>query len=110
MTRASLRPQAEVDLVDQTAYYRSHGGEDLARRFFDHAIRAVRAIERNPGAGSPYAGEVADIPGLRSWPVQGFPARWYYFNAASTWIDIVRLLVDGRDVAPLLRHGAPPDE
>ncbi len=106
MTRASLRPQAEFDLVDQAAYYRAQAGPELARRFFDHAIRAVRAIERSPGAGSPHAGEVTEIPRLRSWPVRGFPVRWYYFWSEAAGIDVVRLLADGRDIAALLIPGA----
>lgn len=98
MTRARLRPRAEADLVAQAHHCRSIEGPELATRFFNEALRA---LERAPLAGPGHVGEVADIPGLRSWPVPRFPVRWYYF-ATSEVIDVVRLLVDRRDLAAVL--------
>ena len=97
MTSARLRPQARVDLVEQTRYYRSEGGDDLGGRFFDAAISALDAIGRMPGAGSPRLGELCDIPGLRARRVTGFPCGWFYFVAADH-IDVVRLLADAQDL------------
>jgi toxin ParE1/3/4 len=101
VTSARLRPQAEVDLVERTRYYRSEGGDDLGRRFFDAAISALDAIGRMPGAGSPCLGELCDIPGLRSRRVTGFPCGWFYFFAAEH-IDVVRLLADAQDLPTIL--------
>ena len=102
MTQAWLRPRAEADLIDRTAHYRSAGGDGLAERFFDSALGSLRSVERMPGIGSPLAGETCDIPGLRSYPVKGFPIRWDYFIAEEN-LDVVRLLADAQDLPAILR-------
>jgi toxin ParE1/3/4 len=104
VTTARLRPLAETDLVERTRHYRSCGGEPLGERFFDAAVASVRAIERNPGIGSPLAGETSDTPGLRSWPVKAFPVRWHYF-AKEDYVDVVRLLADAQDLPTALTAG-----
>jgi len=101
VTTAWLRPLAEADLVERSRYYAAAGGEDVAKRFFDSAIGALRAVERMPGTGSPRIGELCDIPGLRMRRVEGFPCGWYYF-VRSDHLDVVRLLADSQDLAAIL--------
>ena len=101
MTRPSLRPQAEVDLVERAHYYRDEGGSDLGERFFDAAMNALDAIGRMPGAGSPRVGEVCGIDGLRVRRIPNFPLGWFYF-ASGDRIDVVRLLADAQDIAAVL--------
>lgn len=101
MTRPILRPQAEVDLVERTHYYRDEGGSDLGERFFDAAITALDAIGRMPGAGSPRIGEVCGIGGLRVRRIPNFPCGWFYF-ASSDHVEVVRLLADAQDIAAVL--------
>ncbi|WP_420451471.1 type II toxin-antitoxin system RelE/ParE family toxin [Ilumatobacter sp.] len=101
MTLPILRPQAEVDLVERTHYYRDEGGSDLGERFFDAAITALNAIGRMPGAGSPRIGEVCGIDGLRVRRIPNFPCGWFYF-ASSDHVDVVRLLADAQDIAAVL--------
>ena len=107
MTAAWLRPRAKADLIDQTRQYRSVGGDELAKRFFDAALASLRSVERMPGIGSPQVGEMCDVPGLRSCPVKGFPIRWYYF-IAEDHLDVVRLLADARDLPAILRPADAP--
>ncbi|WP_395156857.1 type II toxin-antitoxin system RelE/ParE family toxin [Ilumatobacter sp.] len=106
MTRPILRPQAEVDLVERTQYYRDEGGAAVAERFFDTAIRALDAIGRMPGAGSPRVGELCGIDGLRVRGVPNFPCGWFYF-AGGERVDVVRLLADAQDIADALADIAP---
>lgn len=101
MTRPILRPQAEVDLVERSRYYRDEGGSDLGERFFDAAISALDAIGRMPGAGSPRVGEVCGIDGLRVRRIANFPCGWFYF-AGGDRIDVVRLLADAQDIAAVI--------
>lgn len=101
MTIARLRPLAETDLVERTRYYRAEGGADLGERFFDAAIRSLRAIETMPGAGSRRAGELTGIPDLRVRRVAGFPVGWFYF-VRSDHVDIVRLLADAQNLPVIL--------
>ncbi|MDC3402376.1 type II toxin-antitoxin system RelE/ParE family toxin [bacterium] len=101
MTRPILRPQAEVDLVERSRYYRDEGGSDLGERLFDAAITALDAIGRMPGAGSPRVGEVCGIDGLRVRRIANFPCGWFYF-AGGDRIDVVRLLADAQDIAAVI--------
>ncbi len=101
MTSARLRPLAERDLVERTRYYRAEAGVEVATRFFDSAIAALRSLERMPGAGSPRLGELCDVPGLRARRVPGFPCVWCYFVRADH-VDVVRLLADAQDLPSLL--------
>jgi hypothetical protein len=59
VTATKLRPLAEADLIERTRYDRREGAVDIGERFFDAAIRALGAIGRMPGAGSPAV--LADI-------------------------------------------------
>ena len=101
MTEARLRPLAELDLVERTGYYRSQGGDDLGRRFFDAAIESLREIERMPGAGSPRIGEMCGVDGLRSRRLAGFPCGWFYLERGDH-VDIVRLLAYAQDLETIL--------
>ena len=87
--------------MDDTRYYRKVGGDDLGERFFAAALAALRAAERRPNVGSPGLGELCDLPGLRSWRVERFPLRWYYFIGDDR-LDVVRLLADAQDLVNLL--------
>jgi toxin ParE1/3/4 len=101
VTRTSLRPQAETDLIERTRQYRRAGGGELGERFFDAAALALDAIGRMPGAGSPRVGELCGIDGLRVRRVLGFPCGWFYF-ASDDRVDVVRLLAEAQDIAAVL--------
>ena len=101
MKRAHLRPQAEADLLEATRHYANEGSEDLAERMFDAAIAALEPIQRMPGVGSPRLRQLCEIPGLRSWRINGFPMQWLYFEAEDH-PDVVRLLGDRQDIAAIL--------
>lgn len=97
MTTTRLRPLAETDLVERTHHDRREGGDNLGERCFDAAVAALEAIGRMPGAGSPRAGELCDIPGLRFRRLPGFSCGWFYFVTAD-YVDVVRLLADVQDL------------
>ena len=101
MTIAHLRPLAEEDLVERTRYYRDQGGDELGERFFDTAIASLRALERMPSIGSPRVGELCDIPGLRSYRIEGFPTGWFYLVRAEH-LDVVRLLAFTQDLPAIV--------
>lgn len=101
MKTPRLRPQAERDLIGAARYYRDQDGEALAGRFFDTALEALALLAETPAIGSPRLGQLCDIPGLRTWPVGGFPFVWLYFEAPAH-LDVVRLLGKRQDLAALL--------
>jgi toxin ParE1/3/4 len=106
VTTARLRPLAEADLIERARYYRHEAGEPVGRRFFDAAVAALRAIERQPRAGSPRLGDLCGIPGLRTWRVKGFPCAWFYFVGPDA-VDVVRLLADAQDLPTHLSEVDP---
>lgn len=101
MTPARLRPAAEADLVARARYDRSASGASVAERFFDAAIAAIQQAEQMPGLGSPRAGELSGIAGLRVVHVSGFPSGWFYL-IRDDHLDVVRLLADAQDLPALL--------
>jgi toxin ParE1/3/4 len=112
VTPARLRPLAEGDLVERTRYYRLEAGTDVAERFFDAAISALKAIERMPGTGSPRAGDLYDIAGLRVRRIERFSCGWFYF-VRSDHLDVVRLLADAQDLSAIVEtfeFGSSSDE
>ncbi|WP_419944486.1 type II toxin-antitoxin system RelE/ParE family toxin [Candidatus Poriferisodalis sp.] len=101
MSEVRLRPLAEVDLVERSEYYRSEGGDDLGRRFFDTSIATLGEIERMPGAGSLRIGELCGVDGLRSRRLAGYPCGWFYFERRDH-VDVVRLLAYAQDLEAIL--------
>jgi len=85
--------------------YASEAGLQLAERMFDAALAALKPIERMPAIGSPRFGQLCDIPGLRAWRVEGFPAQWLYFEL-DDHLDVVRLLGDRQDIVAILTGSA----
>lgn len=105
MKPAALRPLAEADLIERSRYYRTAGGPQLAERFFDAAIAALRAIEASPGMGSPRVGEHIGLDGLRRVGIEGFPCGWLYLERGQL-LDVVRLLADRQDLTAALGETA----
>lgn len=77
------------------------GGRQLATAFFDGAVAALSVIESMPGVGSPFIGELIEIPGLRRVAIEGFPCGWYYLDRVDG-LDVIRLLADRQDLGQLL--------
>lgn len=101
MKPSALRPLAEADLIERSRYYGAAGGRQLAERFFEAAIAALRAIEASPGMGSPRVGELIGLDGLRRVGIEGFPCGWLYLERAEL-LDVIRLLADRQDLTAAL--------
>ena len=101
MKLARLRPLAEEDLVGAARHYAQEGGLPVGERMFEAALGALEPIQRMSAMGSPRLGLLCEIPGLRSWRVEGFPMQWLYFEAEDH-LDVVRLLGDRQDIAAIL--------
>ena len=97
MNQVRLRPLAETDLVEQTHYYASEGGEELGGRFFDTAISTLDTVGNRPEGGSLRISELCEIESLRVRQVKGFPCGWFYF-ISDDHIDVVRLLGYAQDL------------
>lgn len=82
-------------------YYRQVGGAQLAGRFFDSAVSAIRAIEASPVLGSPRVGELVGLDGVRRIAIEGSPCGWLHIERPKH-LDVVRLLADRQDLASAL--------
>lgn len=88
-------------MTEEARYCARQGGVALGERMFDAALEALKAAERMPAIGSPRLGPLCGIPGLRSWRVDGFPLRWFYFESEDQ-LDVVRLLGERQDIVAIL--------
>ena len=108
MKPARLRPQAREDRKDEVRYYRQQAGSEVAQRVVVASREALEQIEQHPGMGSLRWGQVAQVIGLRTWRVTGFPLVWLYFEREDH-LDIVRLLGERQDILALLGDDSGTD-
>lgn len=87
--------------MNAARHYAKQGGVALGQRLFGAALSALKPIRRMPTIGSPRLGLLCEIPGLRSWRLDGFPMQWLYFEA-DDHLDVVRLLGDRQDILAIL--------
>lgn len=107
-------------------YDRTAAREDILRQYFYYVVEknAARAAERllegvqlatemlcrMPGAGAPKVLHNSALSGLRSWPVQGFPAMRIYYIHRGDELRIVRVLHGKRDINPLLEEKSADED
>jgi toxin ParE1/3/4 len=103
---ARLRPAAIADRINGARYYRNEAGSAVAERFLTCTRAALMRLEASPAIGSPAHGVSLGIPGLRSWPADGFQVLWFYFER-DDYLDIIRLLGERQDIATILAGPHP---
>ena len=92
-----LRELARRDVDEAVEHYLSEASPSVALAFVDALEEASRHIGERPASGSPrYAGEL-DLPGIRSWLVQGFPYLVFYVEREGE-VDVWRILHAARDI------------
>lgn len=75
--------------------------------FIDALESAYDRISRHPATGSPRYAHELDLPGLRSWPLTGYPFMVFYVERPDR-IDVWRVLHAQRDIPSwLLQPEAP---
>lgn len=102
------RPAATYDFDGIVDYYLAQAGIALATRFSEALNDALDLVCRNPGAGSGLIAERNGLPGLRGWPVSGFPYLICYFDRPDH-VDVWRILHGARDLGPLLEDEVGPE-
>ncbi len=96
MKPARLRPAAQRDVLDEVRFHRLEACFAVARRLCD-ALRAELArLEHTPALGSPRLGHELGVPGLRTWPVRGFPLSFWCFERDDA-LDVARLVGQRQD-------------
>lgn len=96
-SRVVPRALAERDVNDALDFYLGVGGQKVALGFIAALERAYRLISERPGAGSSRYAHELDLPGLRSWPLRGYPYVVFYMLRADH-IDVWRVLHGANDI------------
>ena len=101
--RAVVARAAAIRDVDEAIdYYLRAGSETAALDFIAAVEGAYRHLARAPESGSPRYAHELEIPGLRSWPLRGFPYLVFYVERAEH-VDVWRVLHGERDIPETLR-------
>ena len=91
------RELANRDIDDAITFYLSEGAEQAALGFIDALEQAYAHIGRHPAAGSPRYAHELNLPGLRFWPLTGYPYLVFYIERPQH-IDVWRMLHGQRDI------------
>jgi len=107
--RVVLRDRARLDIEEAVDWYRDHAEVDTALAFVDAVGAGFRHLGNHPGTGSPRYATELDLPGLRSWLLDGFPYVVFYVEQ-SDHVDVWRVLHAHRDIPAWLREPEPPSQ
>ena len=99
---AILRGPARRDFEAAIEFYLAEAGETVALAFLDAVEAALALIAGQPHAGSPRYSHQLQLPGVRTWPVKGFPHLIFYF-ASDGQLNIWRILHASRDIPTWLQ-------
>lgn len=105
--RVVLRERARLDIEEAVDWYRDTADVDTALGLVDAVAAALRHLGRHPGSGSPRYATELDLPGLRSWRLDGFPYVAFYVEQPDH-LDVWRILHAHRDIPAWLRDPEQP--
>jgi toxin ParE1/3/4 len=91
------RRRAEQDVEDALGYYIAEHATHAALGLIAALENAYAHVSRHPATGSPRYGYALDLPGLRSWPLTGYPYLVFYVERTDH-IDVWRVLHGQRDI------------
>lgn len=91
------RELARRDVDEAIAYYLDEQADHAALGFIDALEKAYLHIGRHPATGSSRYAHELDLPGLRSWPLTGYPYLVFYIERQDH-IDVWRVLHGQRDI------------
>ncbi len=97
------REQASRDVDAAIAYYLVEDAEQAALGFIDALERAYAHIGRHPETGSPRYSHELNLPGLRVWPLSGYPYLVFYVERPDH-LDVWRVLHAQRDIPAWMRE------
>jgi len=91
------RTLANRDIDEVIAYYLGEESPSAALGFIDALEQAYAHIGVHPATGSPRYAHELNLPGLRSWPLTGYPHLVFYVERPDH-IDVWRVLHGQRDI------------
>jgi len=97
------RKGATRDVDEIIDDYLKTSPEAIAIGFVDRLESAYAQIGLNPAIGSPRYAYELELPGLRSWPLKGYPYLIFYLER-DDYIDVWRILHISRDIPRWMRE------
>jgi len=91
------RERAVQDANEAVDHYLTEAGPEVALGFIDALERAYGHIARHPATGSPRYAHELGLPGLRCWPLQGYPHLVFYVERHGQ-VEVWRILHGRRDI------------
>ncbi len=88
---------ANRDVEEAVDHYLAADAADAALAFVDALERSYAQLSRHPASGSSRYADPLDLPGLRSWPLKGFPYLIFCFECDDR-LDVWRVLHGRRDI------------
>lgn len=101
------RERAARDVDEALDHDMTEGAVQAGLGFIDALEHAYGHIARHPTTGSPRYAQELNLPGLRAWPLAGYPHVVFYVEQANC-IDVWRVLHASRDIPASLQHPEPP--
>ena len=99
-----VRPAAERDIDEQAEYLAVHGDVEMALRFYRAAEETLRLLSERPRIGSGIRFRSRFLPGIRWFPLKGFPKHLVFYLPVEHGIEIIRVLHGARDLESLLQE------
>ena len=99
------REQANRDVEAAIDYYLSEGAHQAALGFIDALEQAYAHIATHPAMGSPRYAHELNLPGLRYWPLDGYPYLIFY-TEGDEHLEVWRVLHGQRDLPAWLQPAA----
>jgi toxin ParE1/3/4 len=96
------RSRADRDIQEAVDHYLRDANESIALAFIDAVEKSFQHVGLRPATGSTRYGHELDVPGLRCWPVKGYPYLVFYIEREDH-IDVWRVLHGQRDIPVWLR-------
>ena len=99
MKRKPIVPRAVAlqDVEDALTYLLQQQANPAAVKLIDALEAAYTHISRYPATGATRYAHALDLPGLRAWPITGFPYLIFYVEQ-DAHIDVWRVLHMSRDI------------
>lgn len=92
-----LRRAARHDIDEAIDFYIGEDAYDAAHRLVGELEKALEQLSRYPESGSPRYAQELNLPGLRHWPLPGYPYLVFYTEGEGH-LDVWRVLHSERDI------------
>jgi len=96
--RVTQRPRARFDPLEQFVYFSEEVNVALGERYHAAVDQTCSMLVNQPHAGVLYDSGLAQLEGLRRFPVHGFESYLIFYLPHPEGMDVIRVLHGARDI------------